>query len=413
MSNLELSKFLLSIALLALVAISMGNLFGILKLPKVIGEIIAGVLLGPSFLGYFDPNLFNWIFNSYESQEKVLSAFYWFGLMLLMFMAGFSVKDLSGKRDLELVTLLVVGGLTIPFAGGVILSPEFMQSNLTSDLVFSIIIGVAVSVTSIPVLSKIFIDLGLIDTRFSSVVLRAALLQDIFLYTILSIALSLNHKFQVQILIQKLGLETLKIAIFIAFGILIFFLIKKILIRFNILLRESLVVGLMLVGCIFLSAFASFLGINVILGSLFAGILIGRLSELNFIRAREKISEFGSCFFIPVYFSLVGLKIDLPSSFDLYLFIKFFIASSLIKVISITMICKVKGLKWGNSIDFGISMNARGGPGIVLASLAYDASMIDEKFFIVLVISSIFTSLMAGIWLNYRKSSIRRCLEAA
>lgn len=407
MSNLELSKFLLSIALLALTAISIGNIFGSFKLPKVIGEIFAGVILGPSFLGYFDPNLFNWIFNSYEGQEEVLSAFYWFGLILLMFTAGFSVKDLSGKRDLGLVILLVIGGLTIPFAGGMVLAPEFMQSNLTGDLVFSIIIGVAVSVTSIPVLSKIFIDLGLIDTRFSSVVLRAALLQDLFLYTILSIALSLNNTFHIQILIEKVGLESLKIIIFIVFGFIIFGAIKNILIRFTVLMGEGLVVGLMLVGCVFLSASASLLGINVIFGGLFAGVLIGRLSDLNFVRAREKISELGSCFFVPIYFSLVGLKIDLPTSFDLYLFIKFFVASSLIKIISIIVFCKARGLKWGNSLDFGISMNARGGPGIVLASLAYDAAIIDEKLFVVLVLSSIFTSLLAGLWLHNRKSAIR------
>jgi Kef-type K+ transport system membrane component KefB len=160
--------------------------------------------------------------------------------------------------------------------------------------------------------------------------------------------------------------------------------------------------GYTLLFCVALVSFASFLKVNIIFGALLAGLVVGRFANHKMDTIKKSISSIAIWFFVPIYFALVGFKLNLIAHLDPMLLIVFFVGSSIIKVTSVSLLSKSSCKSWLHSVDFGIVMNARGGPGIVLASLAYSANIIDENLLVVLVLTAILTSLFAGLWLRNR-----------
>jgi Kef-type K+ transport system membrane component KefB len=120
----ELSRLLLSLVVLLFFAFAVGHVFTVIRFPRVIGEICAGLMLGPSLLGYVEPDLQAWIFNGFAEQKKLLSVFYWLGLILLMFTAGFKISGPLLKGDRPLLAALILGGMGLPFLLALPLRPS-------------------------------------------------------------------------------------------------------------------------------------------------------------------------------------------------------------------------------------------------------------------------------------------------
>ena len=174
LSNMELTRFFFAIVLLLVSAHWFGYIFQRFKMPRVIGEIVGGLVLGPTLLGFFAPNIYNWIFNAFEAEGKLISIIYWFGLVLLMFISGFEIQKSFSKGDKKTIFALLVGATAIPFLAGWI-APSFYDfspliGSAGNMLALKIVIAIAVAVTSIPVISKIFIDLKIMDTKFAKIV---------------------------------------------------------------------------------------------------------------------------------------------------------------------------------------------------------------------------------------------------
>lgn len=406
MPDQELSRWLLSLVLVLLFSLGTGHLFSELKLPRVVGEICAGLVLGPSFLGAVAPELYAWIFAGFPDQGRLLSVFYWLGLILLMFTAGFRITTRFEKGDRALVSMLIVGGIGLPFLFGLLAAPLFQQGEATKPWVLPLIIGSAAAVTSIPVITRIFMDLGLMGSRFAHLVLGAAAIQDVVLWIVVSAGLGMQ---QSEAAGDLSGLARTLIGT-VAFGCFTVFAVPALLRLARLALfaasPEASLVGYTLLACLVLVTLASVLGVNVVFGALLAGIVIGRLPGNRLEQVRRNITSISAWFFVPIYFALVGLQMDLPHNFDPGLIFGFLVASSLVKVASVVLCARLANATWRRAIDFGVTMNARGGPGIVLASLARAAHIIDEKMFVALVVASILTSLAAGIWLRLRLASV-------
>jgi Kef-type K+ transport system membrane component KefB len=118
LSNFELTRFFFRIVLLLISAHIFGYIFQKCKMPKVIGEIVGGIVLGPTLLGHFFPEIHNWIFNDFESEGKLLSLIYWFGLVFLMFIYSFEVQKSISKEDRKTIFALLLGSTAIPFIAG-------------------------------------------------------------------------------------------------------------------------------------------------------------------------------------------------------------------------------------------------------------------------------------------------------
>jgi Kef-type K+ transport system membrane component KefB len=396
----ELARFFLSLVLLLVGALGGGHLFERLKLPRVIGEIAGGIVLGPSVLGAISHEAREWVFAGFPAQEALLSAFYWLGLILLMFTAGFSLHG-EGGGSRRIVSALMIGALMIPFVFGYASAPLFSEAQLGEPLAFKLVMGIAVAVTSIPVLSRIFLDLGLISTPFARNVIGAATIQDLVLWTLLAIATAVQHGDAA----DAVGIARV-ILITLAFVLASLFFAPTVVraIRrwaFEKFSEASLTGYAMLLCLIFVAA-ASFLDVNIVFAALVAGLVLAQFPSRNLAAVKQRIGDISIWFFVPIYFALVGLRLDLAHQFDGLLTLFFIIASSAVKLLSCTIAARAGGANWIRSSDYGIAMNTRGGPGIVLASVAYAAGIIDERMFTALVVASIVTSLVAGLWLRWR-----------
>ena len=401
MNDSELARFFLSLVLLLTAALGCGRIFERLRLPRVIGEIVGGILLGPSVLGLVEPEWHKWLFAGFPAQGALLSAFYWFGLVLLMFTAGFKMQAESGGGSGRIVAALVLGALAIPFALGYAGAPFFAESRRGDPFAFEIVMGIAAAVTSIPVISRIFIDLGLMGTRFARDVVGAATIQDLILWTLLAIATAIQSG-------RAADTESLVgvVAVTLAFVLVALFFAPTIvravgrtgLAKFS----EASLTGYALLLCLVFVAIASLLHVNIVFGALVAGLVIGRFPSPHLTPVKQRIADIAIWFFVPIYFALVGLRLDLAHQFDWRLTALFILASTAIKLASCALAAKMGGAGWGKAMDYGVAMNTRGGPGIVLASVAHAAGIIDDRLFTAFVLASILTSFATGLWLRWR-----------
>jgi Kef-type K+ transport system membrane component KefB len=164
---------------------------------------------------------------------------------------------------------------------------------------------------------------------------------------------------------------------------------------------ENRPVRFALLACFGLVAISELLGVKDIFGALLAGMAICRLPHDVVEVVRTKVKAFALVFFTPVYFAIVGLKLDLLKSFDPAFFLGFFLFCCVVKSLATAVAGRLSTGDWLSTANLAAALNTRGGPGIVLASVAFDAGIIDDRFFITMVLTAVITSLFAGVWFRY------------
>src|SRR5580765_1055502 len=193
LSNADLTAMLFVLLMLVSLAQLLGYIFVKLRQPKVVGEILAGVVLGPALLGRVP-----WILNATITQSSILSFVYWLGLLLLMFLSGAEAKQLFTRDERREVGWLSIVGTGIPFVLALVFGPWLIRPALAGPngnrVSLIIIVAVGVAVTSVPVVSKIFADLKILHTRFARLVLGVAVLEDIVLWLALALATGMAGK---------------------------------------------------------------------------------------------------------------------------------------------------------------------------------------------------------------------------
>ena len=193
MSNSDLTSILLLLLLLVSLAQLLGYLFTRLRQPKVVGEILAGVVLGPALLGKLPAA--SRISDAIVHPSSILNFVYWLGLLLLMFLSGAETQQLFTRDERREVGWLTIVGTGIPFCLGLIFGPKLISPALAgpngNNISLIIILAVGVAVTSVPVVSRIFADLKILHTRFARIVLGVAVLEDMVLWLALAIATAL------------------------------------------------------------------------------------------------------------------------------------------------------------------------------------------------------------------------------
>jgi Kef-type K+ transport system membrane component KefB len=275
-------------------------------------------------------------------------------------------------------------------------------------LVFSI----AMAITSIPVISRIMHDIGILNTTYARIVLGVAVLEDLVLYVVLAIAIgyaggSGGSLFGLPSALGITGGSNADMIYHVA-ATLLFLLVFLVGgppayrwigdLRVNVIQRATPVAH-QLTFMILTTAVALMLGIEAFFGAFVAGIVVAA-TEKEASEATLAIRSFSLAFFIPVYFAGIGLGLDLIHGFDVVFFVWFLLAACLIKSASVYLGARVAGENNVGSVNLAVAMNARGGPGIVVASTAYAAGIIDQNFFAVLVLLAVLTSLAAGAWLE-------------
>jgi Kef-type K+ transport system membrane component KefB len=403
MSNSALTTILFLLLLLVGFAQLLGYLFVKMRQPKVIGEILAGIVLGPALLGRLQIGSLS-LPELSKQHAPILNFVYWMGLLLLMFMSGAETKQLFSREERREVSWLAIVGTGIPFILGLVFGPMLAGPAISgpkgNKLSLVIILAVAVAVTSVPVISKIFADLKILHTRFARLVLGVAVLEDIVLWAALAIATAVAGT-----AVLHPGQMTYHLLSTIGFFVLGLTLLPRAVKRFNkskfnFLARHS-PVGYALTVLLAYCVLAGALDVNLVFAAFLAAFAVVHKKRRLFAEALDAIGKVSFAFFIPVYFAIVGLKLDLVKTFSWRMLLIFLAGTCVIKIMSVSLAGRLAGFRRLDLINLSLTTNARGGPGIVLASVAFDAGIINATFYTTLVLAAVLTSQIAGAWLEY------------
>jgi Kef-type K+ transport system membrane component KefB len=405
MSTAEFGSLTLLLLVVVTAAQLLGHLFAKLRQPRVVGEILAGVLLGPSLLGRLAPSLSTKIFvgNSGSDHLAVILGFlYNLGLLLLMFASGAETKGLFHRQDRREVACLGIVGTGLPFLLTLILAPllplQMLMGASGQTIPLLLVVSIAMAVTSIPVISKILHDLQILHTRFARLILGVAVMEDVALWAVLAVATALAQSATVPH--REIVLHVSATLLYFALGLLAApTLLRRVSrARLNVLATGAPIAYVIAVLLAY-AAVAALLDVSLVFAAFLAGLAVMKDERLD--DAVHTVSRISFAIFIPIYFAVVGYKLDLSKSFSLSMLAFFLAVGCLVKLLSVGMGAKIAGFNNSDSVNLAMALNARGGPGIVLASVAFEANIINASFYTTLVLFAVLTSQIAGAWLDY------------
>lgn len=398
LTETEMMATLVALALLLISAYTVGTLMERMKAPRVVGEITGGILLGETCLYHFSPETLSGIFMAYDGEGMVLNIFYQLGLIFLMFLSGYNTKLEIDRTNAKTIGCIFVGATILPMLGAVPFIPVFRNAfagEISSDVPFALVFAIGVAITSIPVISKIFFDMGIMNTKFSNTVLTVSTFQDLCLWILLNAATR----------IAKTGeLKAGDMFIVVGFTLGLFAAAKLISgrvvqneLRSKAITFHSLCFTVLLLVCAGLSV----TGINMMYSAFLTGYLVKSLAgDVETFQRMKHLSDFVFSFFVPVYFALVGLQLNLLHGFSFPRFCLFFGVAFGLEAVGTLLMLRFTNLNRRTKLNFAVTMNARGGPGIVLATVAYSYDIINTEFFTVLILTTMLSSLIAGYWLR-------------
>ena len=413
-SGSDIAGVLVPLGLLLVAAHVVGHLFTLLGQPRVIGEITGGLLLGPTALGRIAPDLSAGLFPDHGEAAAVLGWTYQLGLLLLMFCSGAEMRAIFSRNEARVVGLVTVIGVALPFTVGLLtlrfLDPGPLAGPAHSRGGVVVVFALAIAITSIPVISRILLDLGVLETSFARVVLGVAVLEDAVVYVILAATLGAVGTAPSGLL-SGLGVAPSSpagVGVHVAATLAVFavalqtgargssWLRRQ---RWNVIARGNPVAYQLLVlfaGTLLCLA----LGVTPIFGAFLAGIAVSADTTESSVRAQESLKAFAFAFFVPVYFAMVGEKLDLVRNLDPAFFAWFLTLACVAKSASVYLGARLAGESGTGARNLAVATNARGGPGIVLASGTFGAGIISAAFYTALVMLAVVTSMIAGALLG-------------
>ena len=367
--------------------------------PALLGEVLAGVILGPTFLGIVAPEWYGWLFPAGGPNADFLNGFTLVAIALFLLVAGIEVDLSILWRQGKAAILVGLAGLVFPFA--VAFLPAYGWPGLqwrdppADTLVFALFFATAISITSLPFIARTLLDLSLYRSDMGMVVIAAAIFNDLTGWFIFALVLSMMGGSQPAAF--SLG-HTIAITLVFTAAILTFG--RSIVHRSLPWLQAhttwpGAVLSFALAGALLGAAFTEWIGIHAIFGAFLVGVAVGDTPHLR-ESTRTIISEFVSFVFAPIFFASIGLKANFISDFSLPLVLVVLVIATLGKLPGCYLGARAAGLGSRESWAIGVGMNARGAMQIILGLLALEYEVIGEQMFVALVIMAVLTSVAAG-----------------
>jgi Kef-type K+ transport system membrane component KefB/nucleotide-binding universal stress UspA family protein len=376
-------------------------------LPTVVGELAAGLLLGPTGLGHFAPGIFTAIFPQEARQFHLLEVVGTLGMVLLLLLTGYET-DIRLLRKLGRAALIASAmGMVFPFVTGAVLGlymPDAYLANPDQRILFSLFLATAMAISAMPVIAKILMDLDLTRRNIGLVILSAGVVDDTAGWLILSvIAGAASHGevrlggLVVTLLLTGGFMVAMVLAIYPATRWLMGFARRR--------LRTSESDLVLLLVLTFLCAAATeWIGIHAVFGAFVCGTMLRQVPQLSG-QTVHRLESFVGTLLAPVFFGIVGLKVNLWSLGSGSMLLLVLTVACLGKLIGCTVGSLWGGLRFWEGLSIAVAMNARGAMELVVATIGLSLGILNQPMFSIIVVVAIATSFMAplGLRLTIRK----------
>ena len=399
LSHSELIVLLVSISIMLVFSRVIAELGKKFKLPVVMGELIVGIILGPTITGYFFPGIYDYCFPIAGNVPIALDGIISLSVIMLLFVAGMEVQLPLVLEQGKLAIYTSIFSMIVPFVTGFTTAWFFpavfgISDEYPAKLIFALFFGTALSISALPVIARILMDMNLFKTKIGMLIIASAMFNDLLGWLIFSLVLSLTGASD-----HNMGLGYTVIYI-IGFGLFMLTIGKKIIDRSLPWIQTKLswpggVLSFSLGFCLLCAAFTQSINIHAILGAFIAGIAVGDSVHLH-EKAREIIHQFVTNFFAPLFFVSIGLRVNFIDNFDLSIVLIVMVLAYAGKVLGASGGAYLGGLSGRNSLAVGFGMNARGAMEIILGTLALNAGLISPRIFVALVIMALVTSITSG-----------------
>jgi Kef-type K+ transport system membrane component KefB len=389
--------FFTNLLILLVLARLLGEIFEKFKQPAMIGEIIAGIILGPTLLNII-----------HRTEEvKTISEL---GVFLLVIIVGLEIdfddilKSIKGKR-----IIISIMAFFLPLLSGFTVGYFFGLETMTT-----VFIGLCVAITALPVSIRILMDLGKINTEIGQRIISVAIFDDVLALTILGLILNVKNTDMSMISILKVSaISLLKLLIFLIVLIIAYKTIKKVSNKENylesklnsllkILKGKESLYALFFVFILFFATITESLGFHFIIGAFFASMLISKdlVGKKHLDSFHNTTNSLAMGFLAPIFFAGIGLEFNFNSIHNFWLLIAVLFISYFSKIIGGFIGSKIAGLSNKTSLTMGVGLNARGIMELVIANIAYKEGLINLEIFSILVIMGIVTTLSTPVLLK-------------
>lgn len=396
--SLELAKVFFAVGSIILLARLFGDPLRKLGVGPLVSEILLGILLGPSILGHFFPQVTQAMYPSTGGAGDMMRVLVQISIVLLMFAAGLEIN--LGTVISNRIAALKIGafGITIPVLAGfaaAYLVPRLLGENAANPqpLAFALFFCTALAISALSVTVRTFLDAGLLRTRFGMIVVSASMLDDIVGWLLFAVTVGLIHG-------RLEGNVFLNLAGAVVFAVFMLTVVRLVANRLFPLVNRHLnwpasFLGLATGFGLVAAALTQLLGLEAVFGAFVAGVALGD-SHVVTKELKEQFLQFISSIFAPLFFVAIGLKVNFITNFHLPLVALVFALAIASKLLGGTLGASWAGLTARQSFATGFSLTARGGQEIVLGTIALGTGLISEPIFVAVVLLAVVTSLLLG-----------------
>ena len=412
-----LGLLLLQIITILLVSKFFGVIIGKIRQPSVIGEMIAGIVLGPSILGFIFPEFSSFLFP--KSSLNNLQFLSQIGLAFFMFIIGMELDLSKLKNKAHNALVISHASIIFPYFLGVLVSyfiyEQFAPSNV-SFLSFALFMGIAVSITAFPVLARILQERNLTKTSLGAMVLTCAAADDVTAWCILAAVIAI---------IKAGSIISAVFTIFLAVAFVLFMAyivrpwIKMISNKYANTEQLSKTLMILVFFIMLFSAFVTeAIGIHALFGAFLAGVIMPQNAKFKSVVA-NKIEDVSVLLLLPIFFAFTGLRTQIGLLNEGHLWVTcgiiIFIAV-LGKFAGSTFAAKSVGISWKDSLSIGALMNTRGLMELIVLNIGYDLGILSPSIFAIMVLMALVTTFMTGPSLDlieylFKKKSAKEVLK--
>ena len=398
--------FIAELGVLLLVGRLMGEAATRIGQPAVMGQLIGGLLLGPSLLGLVWPSAEHFLFSGAPAQKSMIDAVSQLGILMLLLLTGMETDLQLVRRVGRAAITVALAGVALPFACGFALGeflPESLLPKPDARLITAIFLGTALSISSVKIVAMVVREMNFMRRDLGQIIVASAILEDTIGWIIIAIAFGLASAGSIDVWSvgrALVGTGLFMVASFTVGRRVVFFLIRWANDYFE---SEFAVVTMILLIMVAMALITDWIGVKDVLGAFVAGILIGE-SPILTRHIDEQLRGLITALFMPVFFSLAGLTADLTVLKSLplaSLAIGLILIASIGKFTGAFLGGKLGGLSGAESLALGCGMNARGSTEVIVASIGLSTGVLSQNLFTLIVTMAVVTTMVMPTQLRW------------